>query len=258
MTHLGDRVSALVDGQLPLDAVERAHAHLAHCRGCRDAVEAERLMKGRLSCLPAPEPASDLVGRLLAMGGPAGPLPPRPGHVPGSPRPAPVVAWSAPPEFATVSVPVAAPALAVNGGPFRTASRPVPRGSSRPAGRPGSVRGLRPRPGRPSGRPALLAPERASRRWTRLSQQRARLAGALLGTLGVVGAGVSGLLLIPPEAADAPARAPLDSFVVQRPVVTPTLNLNPRPPKTAMPVSSVSITSTAVTSSTAFSSPGGR
>ena len=42
MTHLGDRMTPLVDGQLPVDATERAHAHLASCDGCREAVETER------------------------------------------------------------------------------------------------------------------------------------------------------------------------------------------------------------------------
>ena len=42
-------------------------------------VELERLTKIRLASLQGPAPTADLVGRLLAMGGPAGPLPPRPG-----------------------------------------------------------------------------------------------------------------------------------------------------------------------------------
>ena len=90
MSHLGDRAAAFVDGQLSPESAERATAHLASCRPCRDLVELERLTKVRLAALAGPAPSSDLVGRLLAMGGPAGPLPPRPGHVPGTPRPAPV------------------------------------------------------------------------------------------------------------------------------------------------------------------------
>ncbi|MGZ4603172.1 MAG: hypothetical protein ACXV0U_06190 [Kineosporiaceae bacterium] len=90
MSHLGDRVAALVDGQLTADAVDRATTHLASCRPCRDLFELERLTKARLTSLVGPEPAPELVGRLLAMRGPAGPLPPRPGYVPGTPRPQPV------------------------------------------------------------------------------------------------------------------------------------------------------------------------
>jgi hypothetical protein len=93
--------------------------HLASCRPCRDLVELERLTKTRLSTLVGPKPTPDLVGRLLAMGGPDGPLPPRPGHVPGTPRPQPV--------------PLRSPVSAA----VRTTSlqrRPTP--STRPAGRP--------------------------------------------------------------------------------------------------------------------------
>lgn len=89
MSHLAARVTTLVDGQLSIEAAERAHVHLAGCRDCRDVVEAERLIKGRLSVLADPQPGVDLMNRLLAMGGPSGPLPPRVGHVPGSPRPVP-------------------------------------------------------------------------------------------------------------------------------------------------------------------------
>ncbi|HET9657053.1 MAG TPA: zf-HC2 domain-containing protein, partial [Kineosporiaceae bacterium] len=89
MAHLGERVTALVDGRLAPDAVQRAHLHLAGCRDCREAFEAERLMKARLAALEGPRPGDDLMWRLLTMGGPNGPLPPRNGHVPGTPRPQP-------------------------------------------------------------------------------------------------------------------------------------------------------------------------
>jgi anti-sigma factor RsiW len=119
VSHLGDRAAALVDGQLSPDAADRATAHLAACRPCRDLVELERLTKIRLATLQGPAPTADLVGRLLAMGGPAGPLPPRAGHVPGMPRPQ--------------TVPLSAGA----GTAQRTAVRPARRpASTRPAGRP--------------------------------------------------------------------------------------------------------------------------
>jgi hypothetical protein len=87
MSHLGDRVSSLVDGQLGIVAAERALSHIASCNECREAVEIERLLKHRLATLNLQDPGVDLVHRLLEMSGPGGPLPPRPGHVPGSPRP---------------------------------------------------------------------------------------------------------------------------------------------------------------------------
>jgi putative zinc finger protein len=157
VSHLGDRAAALVDGQLSPDAADRATAHLATCRPCRDLVELERLIKHRLAALRGPAPSSDLVGRLLAMGGPAGPLPPRPGHVPGMPRPQ------------TVPVHSTAGAGAGAGGGVGLA----PRTAARPARRPAATR--------PGGRPAVLTPRRA------------RLAAAVLGALSVVGVGVAGV-----------------------------------------------------------------
>jgi hypothetical protein len=183
VSHLGDRVAALVDGQLPIEATERAHCHLAHCRECRDAVELERLMKVRLSCLAGPQPDGDLVSRLLAMGGPCGPLPPREGHVPGSPRP--------------LQVPAGRPAD----------SRPAGRALAGPVG-----------PGQ--GGPGRVAPRVSTA--TDLRRRRARLAGAVLGALGVVGAGVGGLVIAGPAArAPGPGSATLDSFVRQATAVRP-------------------------------------
>lgn len=189
MSHLGERVSGLVDGQLSPADTERAMAHLAGCRPCRDAVETERLMKARLACLAGPGPSGDLVGRLLAMGGPSGPMPPRPGYVPGSPRPQPV-SLSRP--VPVPGRPVTAARLAVRPAAGRVALR-----TGRAAGRAvGAVRAAtvaRPVPARPVG-------SRPAGRPTGLAVPRARLAGAVLGALGVVGAGVGGLVLAAPGA----------------------------------------------------------
>ena len=172
MTHLGDRVTTLVDGQLSVEATERAHVHLAGCRDCREVAEAERLIKGKLATLSDPEPGIDLMGRLLAMGGPSGPLPPRAGHVPGSPR-------SASPRWQPVAV-----------------------ASGRPSGRQAT------RPDRPPARPISRVSVR---------RRRARLAGAVLGALGVVGAGVGGLAMGPPPAAvSGSVNSSSDSLIVDR------------------------------------------
>lgn len=96
MTHLEERVTALVDGRLTPDATERALVHLAECARCRVAVAAERATRRALREAPDPAPSSELLSRLLAMGGPAGPLAPRPGHVPGAPRPVPLPPPGAP------------------------------------------------------------------------------------------------------------------------------------------------------------------
>ena len=104
MSHLGDRVAALVDGQLGPDAVERAHVHLAGCRPCRDLVEVERLTKSRLATLQRPAPGVELLGRLYLLAGPDGPLPPREGRVPGTPRVRPVPLPPAPGRLPTGSL----------------------------------------------------------------------------------------------------------------------------------------------------------
>jgi hypothetical protein len=49
--HLGNRTSALLDGQLPFDEAERAWAHVQQCHTCRDHVEREGWIKRRLAGL---------------------------------------------------------------------------------------------------------------------------------------------------------------------------------------------------------------
>ena len=51
MWHLGSRVSALLDGQLPREEAERAWAHVHVCHACRDLVEREGWIKTRLAGL---------------------------------------------------------------------------------------------------------------------------------------------------------------------------------------------------------------
>jgi hypothetical protein len=65
--HLGDRVSALLDGQLAPAESDRAWAHVHGCHLCRDAVEREGWVKTRLAGLSwGPDAAPDhLKGSLL-------------------------------------------------------------------------------------------------------------------------------------------------------------------------------------------------
>ncbi len=96
MSHLGDRLSALVDGELDGAERDRAHAHLAGCERCRAEAAELRALKRKLRALMAGVPAeAAMTSRLIAMTGPGGPLPPRsrllrvvPGRRP-SPGPAP-------------------------------------------------------------------------------------------------------------------------------------------------------------------------
>jgi anti-sigma factor RsiW len=78
MSHLGDRLSALVDGELDGAELDRAHAHLAGCQRCRAEAAALRALKQKLRALGAGAPAeAAITRRLVAMTGPGGPLPPR-------------------------------------------------------------------------------------------------------------------------------------------------------------------------------------
>ncbi|MEO6510472.1 MAG: hypothetical protein ABIO16_05740 [Nocardioides sp.] len=49
--HLGTRVSALLDGQLPKAEEDKAWEHVHSCHFCRDVVEREGWVKTRLSTL---------------------------------------------------------------------------------------------------------------------------------------------------------------------------------------------------------------
>ncbi|WP_327089548.1 anti-sigma factor [Nonomuraea sp. NBC_01738] len=77
MSHLGERVSALVDGELNHVERERALAHLTFCGDCRREVESMRALKSRLRSLDGPVMPADLTVSLLGMADPGGPLPPR-------------------------------------------------------------------------------------------------------------------------------------------------------------------------------------
>jgi len=78
MSHLGDRLSALVDGELDGAERDRAYAHLASCVQCRTEAAELRALKQKLRGLVSGAPAeAAMTRRLIAMTGPGGPLPPR-------------------------------------------------------------------------------------------------------------------------------------------------------------------------------------
>lgn len=171
MSHLGDKAGALVDGQLGAAETERAHAHLAQCRPCRDEVAAAQAVKALVSALDGPAPGADLVGRLLSLGGPQGPLPPRAGHVPGNrrPRQVPVGATTTPHAVvAGLHGPVGAGARRVPDRPGRSGAAASSRGFVAPV-----------RPGGPSRPPARAG---------RVARARAAMAVGALSVLGVVAA----------------------------------------------------------------------
>ncbi|MET8144686.1 anti-sigma factor [Sphaerisporangium sp. NPDC005288] len=77
MSHLGERASALIDGELGHAERERALAHLTFCADCRAELDAMRALKSRLRSLEPPAVPADLTMSLLRMSEPGGPVPPR-------------------------------------------------------------------------------------------------------------------------------------------------------------------------------------
>lgn len=85
MTHLGDRISALVDGELGHEARDRALAHVAHCPECHELLDAERAVKEALSSAAGPLPPARVLASLQALAQPGSPLPPRARSMPQGP-----------------------------------------------------------------------------------------------------------------------------------------------------------------------------
>lgn len=70
--HLGDRLAALVDGELKHDARERVLAHLATCTRCRAEADAQRRLKSAFATSASPSPSEGFLARLQGLpGGPS-------------------------------------------------------------------------------------------------------------------------------------------------------------------------------------------
>jgi len=69
VTHLGRRLSALIDGELDGSERERVLLHLGGCDSCRDEVAALRMVKRRMSALGevAAGAGAGLTGRLIGL-----------------------------------------------------------------------------------------------------------------------------------------------------------------------------------------------
>ena len=67
--HLGDLLSALVDGELSGAELDRANAHVASCGACRVEAHALRRLKHQLRGLAEVNDCGDMTRRLLAMCG---------------------------------------------------------------------------------------------------------------------------------------------------------------------------------------------
>ena len=68
MSHLGQRLSALIDGELNHAQRERALAHLARCEPCRREAAALRVLKQRMHALGEATANTALTDRLVALG----------------------------------------------------------------------------------------------------------------------------------------------------------------------------------------------
>ncbi|WP_240500832.1 anti-sigma factor family protein, partial [Streptomyces neyagawaensis] len=68
--HLGDRLSALVDGELGHEARERVLAHLATCPKCKAEADAQRRLKNVFAEAAPPPPSESFLARLQML--PAG------------------------------------------------------------------------------------------------------------------------------------------------------------------------------------------
>jgi hypothetical protein len=75
VSHLGELLSALVDGELSGAELDRANAHIASCGACRVEANALRRLKHALSALGEVSESGDITKRLLAMYGQPGPGP---------------------------------------------------------------------------------------------------------------------------------------------------------------------------------------
>ncbi|MFF1377356.1 anti-sigma factor family protein [Streptomyces sp. NPDC058308] len=67
--HLGDRLAALVDGELGHDARERVLAHLATCPMCKTEADAQRRLKNVFAQAAPPPPSESFLARLQGLPG---------------------------------------------------------------------------------------------------------------------------------------------------------------------------------------------
>ncbi|HEY2549328.1 MAG TPA: zf-HC2 domain-containing protein [Streptosporangiaceae bacterium] len=87
MNHLGQRLSALIDGELDTAERERVIMHLARCGACRDEAAALRTLKQRMNALGETAADAALTGRLMQLARPEDLF--RAPRVPGGPVPWP-------------------------------------------------------------------------------------------------------------------------------------------------------------------------
>ena len=67
--HLGDRLSALVDGELGHESRDRVLAHLATCTKCKAEADAQRRLKNVFAEMAPPPPSESFLARLQGLPG---------------------------------------------------------------------------------------------------------------------------------------------------------------------------------------------
>ena len=67
LQHPMDKLSAVVDGALDHDSRDKVLSHLVGCDTCRAEVDAQRRLKARMAALESPDPATDLMQRLMGV-----------------------------------------------------------------------------------------------------------------------------------------------------------------------------------------------
>ncbi|MFJ5301793.1 anti-sigma factor family protein [Streptomyces sp. NPDC088350] len=70
--HLGDRLSALVDGELGHESRDRVLAHLATCTKCKAEADAQRRLKNVFAEMAPPPPSESFLARLQGLPGGGG------------------------------------------------------------------------------------------------------------------------------------------------------------------------------------------
>ena len=112
MSHLGQRLSALIDGELSAAERDRVLAHVARCEGCRQEAAALRALKQRMHSLGEAMVDTALTGRLMAM---AASGEPRDAHPGWRPRAVYAARWLAAGLVASAMASVGAAAFFVGG-----------------------------------------------------------------------------------------------------------------------------------------------
>ena len=67
MNHLGQQLSALIDGELEGDERDRVLWHLVRCGWCQDEAAAMRALKRRMNALGEAAAGAGLTGRLMGL-----------------------------------------------------------------------------------------------------------------------------------------------------------------------------------------------